>query len=43
MLGTNTATLRNLVDVALEEFKYHLSVKIIKENVSTESFLHGKN
>ena len=40
--GTNTAILGDPVDIALEKFKYHLSVKIIKENVSTESLFHFK-
>ena len=35
--GTNTATLGDPVDIALEKFKDHPSVKVIKENVSTES------
>ena len=38
--GTNTATLGNPVDIALEKFKEHANVKIIKENVSTESIFH---
>ena len=36
--GTNTATLGDPIDIALEKFKEHPSVKIIKENVPTESF-----
>ena len=35
--GTNTATLRDPANIALKKFKDHPSVKIIKENVSTES------
>ena len=35
--GTNTATLGDPVDIALKKFKDHPSVKIIKENVSTET------
>ena len=38
--GTNTATLGDPIDIALEKFKEHPSVKIIKENVPTESLLH---
>ena len=36
----NTTALGDPVDTALEKFKDHLSVKIIKENVSTESLFH---
>ena len=35
--GTNTATLGDPVNIELEKFKDHPSVKIIMENVSTES------
>ena len=36
----NTATLGDPVDIALEKFKDHPSVKIVKENVSPESLFH---
>ena len=35
--GTNTATLGDPVNIDLEKFKDHPNVKIITENVSTES------
>ena len=38
--GTNTATLGDPVDIALEKFKDHASAKSIKENVSNESLFH---
>ena len=38
--GTNTTTLGDLFDIALEKFKDHPSVKIIKVNVSIESLFH---
>ena len=38
--GTNTATLGDPVDIALEKFKDHPSVEITKENGSTKSLFH---
>ena len=38
--GTNTTTLGDPLDIALEKFKDHSSAKIIKEIVSTESLFH---
>ena len=38
--GTNTTTLGDLLDIALEKFKDHPNVKIIKVNVSIESLFH---
>ena len=38
--GTNAATLGDPLDIALQKFKDHPSVKIVKENVSTESLFH---
>ena len=38
--GTNTATLGDPLDIALEKLKDHPSIKIVKENVSTESLFH---
>ena len=38
--GTNTATLGDPLYIALEKLKDHPSIKIVKENVSTESLFH---
>ena len=38
--GKNTTALGDPVDIALEKFKDYPSVKIVKENVSTESLFH---
>ena len=38
--GTNKTTLGGLFDIALEKFKDHPSVKIIKVSVSIESLFH---
>ena len=39
-IGTNTNTLGYVVDIALEKIKHHPNVKIVKENVCTQSLFH---
>ena len=39
-LGKNTTILGDPVDIALEKFKDHLNVKVVKENVCTQSLFH---
>ena len=38
--GTNATTLGDPLDIVLQKFKDHPSVKIVKENISTESLFH---